>query len=50
MKVGLKYTAAPEYPFKITDNFYSLDDTRKEEFHTIAAKISWLSQRTRLDV
>ena len=47
MKVELKYTAAPEYLLKTIDNFYTLDDTRNEEFHTITAEILWSNQRTR---
>ena len=50
IKVGRKYTAAPEYLFKTTDNSCLLNHTEKEEFHTITAKILWLSQRTRPDV
>ena len=50
MKVVIKYTAAPEYLFKTTDNSCLLSLTEKDEFHTITAKILWLSQRTRPDV
>ena len=39
IKVGRKYTAAPEYLFKTTDNSCLLNHTEKEEFHTITAKI-----------
>ena len=50
MKVVIKYTAAPEYLFKTIDNSCLLSLTEKDEFHTITAKILWLSQRTRPDV
>ena len=50
MQVGLKYTAAPKYLIKTTDNSCVLGHTRKGEFHTITAKILWLSQQMRLYV
>ena len=50
MKVGRKYTAAPEYLFRTTDNSYLLNHTEKEDFHILTAKILWLSQRTHPDV
>ena len=50
MKIGRKFTAAPEYLFKTTDNSCPLNGRRKEEFHTITAKTLWVSQRTRPDV
>ena len=50
MKVGLKYTSVPEHLFKTIDNSCPLDDTRREEFHTITAKTLWVNQQTLQDI
>ena len=49
-KSGSRMTPAPEYLFKVRESDVKLDQTRKEQYHSMAAKCLWLSQHSQNDM